>query len=83
MTGSTVSLYALATLLGVAPAILRVTLTRAGVQLRPGDCASEGDLATVFGPEAARDFATRAGTKRGKRSRTGVRGRGELGRAGT
>ncbi len=63
MTAGMVSLWALAALLGVAPAVLRVTLTRAGVNLRPGDWASEGDLATVFGPEAAREFARRAGRK--------------------
>ncbi len=77
MTGAMVSLYALAALLGVAPAVLRVTLTRAGVTLRPGDWASEGDLASVFGVEAAREFAKRAGGARRGRSRRGAGPRGE------
>lgn len=64
MTAGMVSLYALATMLGVAPAILRTTLTRAGVKLKANDRASEDDLARVFGTEAAREFVRRAGTGR-------------------
>lgn len=64
MTAGLVSLYALATLLGVAPAVLRVTLSRAGVKLKADDRASEDDLARVFGSEAAREFVRRAGTGR-------------------
>ena len=56
MSPGTVSLYALAALVGVAPAILRITLTRAGISLGPKDRASESDLARVFGASAARSL---------------------------
>jgi hypothetical protein len=59
MSPGTISLYALAALLGLAPAILRTTLTRAGVKLGPKDRASESDLARVFGPSAARSLVER------------------------
>ncbi len=59
MTAGMVSVYALAALLGLAPAVLRATLTRAGVGLGGADEASESDLAKVFGPEAAREFVRR------------------------
>ncbi len=66
MTAGVVSLYALAALLGVAPAVLRASLSRAGVKLGPGDRASEKDLARVFGSEAAREFIDRIGARCGR-----------------
>jgi hypothetical protein len=60
MTAGMVSLYALAVLLGVAPTVLRATLSRAGIRLSPNNQASESDLARVFGPGAAREFIRRA-----------------------
>ncbi len=69
MTAGMVSVYALAALLGVAPVVLRATLTRAGVRLGGADEASESDLAKVFGPEAAREFVQRITAARQRRRR--------------
>ncbi len=73
MTAGMVSLYALATLLGVAPTVLRATLGRAGIKLSPDSQASESDLARVFGPEAAREFIRRAKDRAGLRRQEGHR----------
>ncbi len=59
MTTAAISLYALAAVLGVAPTVLRATLTRAGAKLGPREQASEDDLARAFGPEAARELVAR------------------------
>ncbi len=59
MSPATVSLYALAALLGLAPAMLRQTFTRAGVRLTQKERATESDLARVFGPAAAQDLIER------------------------
>jgi hypothetical protein len=56
MTTAAISLYALAALLGVAPAVLRATLSRAGARLGPKEQATEDDLARAFGREMAREL---------------------------
>ncbi len=71
MSPGTVSLYAIAALLGVAPTVLRLTLSRAGVRVGPSERASEEDLARVFGEPAARDLIERATTRAGGRSKRG------------
>jgi hypothetical protein len=77
MSPGTVSLYAIAALLGVAPTVLRMTLSRAGVRVGPSERASEEDLARVFGEPAARDLIERATTRRaGGRSKRGDDGAG-------
>ncbi len=60
-----ISLYALAALLGVAPTVLRATLTRAGVRLGPNGRASEEDLARAFGREMARELIEKGRQSRG------------------
>ncbi len=62
-----ISLYALAALLGVAPTVLRTTLTRAGARLGPKEQASEDDLARAFGPEVARQLVERVRKGAGRR----------------
>jgi hypothetical protein len=59
MTQAAISLYALAALIGVAPAMLRATLTRAGVRLSPDERTTESDLARVFGIAGARALIER------------------------
>jgi hypothetical protein len=67
MTAGMVSLYALAALLGLAPAVLRASLSRAGIGLSADSQASESDLARVFGPKATREFIQRAKGRPGRR----------------
>jgi len=60
MSPGTVSVSAVAALLGIAPAALMSTLTRAGIKVGPRGQTSETDLARVFGRGVAREFVTRA-----------------------
>lgn len=66
MSPTTVSLYTLAALLGLAPAVLRQTLSRAGVKLTQKEQATESDLARVFGPIAAQELVERTRVQSGR-----------------
>jgi hypothetical protein len=56
MSPVTISLYALAALLGIAPAMLRITLERAGVSVTQNNRTAESDLERVFGARAVGHF---------------------------
>ena len=62
MTQAVISLYALAAVIGVAPVMLRATLTRAGIRLSPDGRATESDLARGFGIAGARALIERKRT---------------------
>jgi Zn-finger nucleic acid-binding protein len=69
MSPETMSINTLAALLGLAPALVKLTLSKSGVRLAPGDRASESDLARVFGASAVRGFFERARDRAGRGSR--------------
>jgi hypothetical protein len=60
MSPSTISLYTLAAIVGLAPALLRSAMMRSGVLLGADNRASELDLARVFGVKTARTLFERA-----------------------
>ena len=60
MSPSTMSLYTLAAIVGLAPTLLRSALMRSGVLLGADNRASELDLARVFGVKTARTLFERA-----------------------
>jgi uncharacterized protein len=66
MSPDTISINTLAALLGLAPAMIKLTLVRSGVRLAVDDRASEDDLARVFGAPAARGFFERARDRAGR-----------------
>ena len=68
MSPASISLYALAAIVGVGPVLLRATLTRAGVRLGPNERASEDDLVRVFGMPATRSLLERSSPERGNHS---------------
>lgn len=64
MSPSTISLYTLAAIVGLAPTLLRSALMRSGVLLGSDNRASELDLARVFGVKTARTLFERAEAQR-------------------
>jgi hypothetical protein len=60
MSPSTISLYTLAAIVGLAPTLLRSALMRSGVLLGADNRASELDVARVFGVKTARTLFERA-----------------------